>query len=84
MILSKDFKIFPKIQTENPTENNLTMRHIDGRRSAPQNLIENLTENRLAIPKFLKTKISKRSANPISGAELPPISRAAIPNRLAC
>ena len=45
MILSKDFKIFPKILTENRAENNLTMSFTDGRRSASQNLIENPTEN---------------------------------------
>ena len=48
MILSKDLKISPKIQTEYPTENNLTMSFTDGRRSAPQNLIENLIENQFA------------------------------------
>ena len=45
MILSKDFKILSKIKTENPTENNLMLKHKDGRRSAPQNLFENLTDN---------------------------------------
>ena len=45
MILSKDFKISQKIKTENPTENDLTMSLIDGRRFSPQNLIENLIEN---------------------------------------
>ena len=53
MILSKDFKIFQKIQTENPTENNLTMSFTDGRRSAPQNLTENLLAKLLNNLQFI-------------------------------